>query len=124
MQHDSKTLIFVYNADGTFGAKLRDVYTKVTAPKAQDCNLCAVTYPLIAMDATWRTYTQSLAQKVLFLHRDEFHAQYPSRADDALPAAYMLDAESPHLMLSRDQINGVHSVSDLIGLVQTALQKN
>lgn len=113
-------LIFVYNASGSFGAKLRDTLKKVTAPHVQDCNLCAITYPLFAMNKEWSTFTKSLPHEVVFLHRDEFRSQHPEQKDVPLPAVFTEDPAGLRVLIPADDINKARSVADLIALVRKA----
>jgi hypothetical protein len=116
-------LLFVYNADGSFGAKLRDTVKKITAPNAQECNLCAITYPLFAMDAQWKGFTKSLPHETVFLHRDEFRTEHPEQKGAPLPAVFTEENGTLHTLISREEINSAHTVSDLIALVQKALAR-
>lgn len=81
-------LIFVYNADSGFMNALKGVTQKAVSPKTYSCNLCQVTHPGVTMEAQWRTFIESLPEKPVFLHRDEFHKQYPSQKDIQLPAVF------------------------------------
>lgn len=114
-------LLFVYNADGSFGATLRDTAKKIATPKHQECNLCAITYPLFAMDKEWSDFTKSLPHEVVFLHRDEFRSKYPDRASESLPAVFAEDGNGLHALIPSEAINGVHTVPELEALVQKAV---
>jgi len=116
-------LVFVYNADRSFGAKLRDTVKKVAVPRAQECNLCAITYPLFAMDAQWSKFTKSLPYQVLFLHRDEFHSQYPEQKNVFLPAVFAEEGDSLRVLISREAINSARNVAELISLVQKSIER-
>lgn len=114
-------LLFVYNADGSFGAAVRDTVKKIATPQAQECNLCAITYPLFAMDKRWSEFTKSLPYEVAFFHRDEFHAQYPDQKETPLPAVFAERDGTLDVLVHRDDINTAQSVAGLIALVQKGL---
>ncbi|MDE2078926.1 MAG: hypothetical protein KGI73_00915 [Patescibacteria group bacterium] len=114
-------LLFVYNADGSFAASMRDTVKKVVAPKHQECNLCAITYPLFAMDKEWSAFVKTLPHEVVFLHRDEFRAKYPEQKGMSLPAVFAEDESGLRVLIPSEDINHAKSVADLIALVQKSL---
>jgi len=115
-------ILFVYNADGTFGAVVKDVVKKAVSADSQECNLCKVTYPLFAMDKTWRDFVSSLPHEVIFLHRDEFHKQYPHQQNIPLPAVFAEESNTFRALISRDELNSIKNVEELISLVQSVLR--
>lgn len=114
-------LLFVYNADGSFGATVRDTVKKIASPNSQECNLCAITYPLFAMDKRWSDFTKSLPHKVIFMHRDEFRAQYPELKEVRLPAVLAESEGNLSVLIPREDINSAHSVEAMIALVEKKL---
>lgn len=114
-------LIFVYNADGSFSATMRDTIRKIVSPGTQECDLCRITYPRFAMDRQWSEFTKSLPHQVLFLHRDEFRTQYPNKKDMLLPAVFTEDAAGLQLLIPREDINKARDVNDLISTVRKTL---
>lgn len=116
-------LIFVYNSDGTFASLIKDTAHKLTSPTTYSCNLCRLTYPIALMDKGWKKFIESLPYKVEFLHRDEFHKQYPDQKRIKLPAVFKEDPSVLRLLISHDEINKAQNIQELIKLVEHLLPK-
>ena len=111
-------LLFVYNADSTFAAWIRDGITKVFAPHRYPCNLCKITFGLLLMKKKWKRYTQNLPYRVEFLHRDEFKRRYYT--DEELPAAFLAGNELS-VLLTAEEINGLATEHSLIALMEAKI---
>ncbi|MBI4160733.1 MAG: GTPase [Candidatus Yanofskybacteria bacterium] len=116
-------LIFVYNSDGTIPSLIKDAAHKVISPGTYSCNLCRITYSGMAMQKTWRTFTQSLPYEVIFLHRDEFRKEYPSQKDIRLPALFVEGTLGLSLLIPHMEINKAKNVDGLIEIVKHFLPK-
>jgi len=112
-----KQILFVYNADSTFAASIKDFIIKLIAPRRYACNLCMVTYGVLRMKREWKDFIAALPQTVEFLHRDEFRDRY--RDDAPLPAVFGLEANKPRLLIGAEEINQLHTLSELKELVKT-----
>ena len=110
-------LLFVYNADSTLPAAVKDFFIKLIAPRRYACNLCMVTYGVLRMKREWKDFIESSPREADFLHRDEFRDRYHD--DTPLPAAFWLDGETPRLLISAEEMNRLHTVSELKALVRT-----
>lgn len=116
-------LLFVYNADSGFASSVKDMAHKLVSPDTYSCNLCKLTYPLISMDPEWKKFAESLPYEVGFLHRDEFHKQYPDQKQVELPALFEDDSSALRFLIARGEINKAQSISELIKIVESALPK-
>ena len=114
-------LIFVYNSDGTFASLIKDTAHKLVSPTTYPCNLCRLTYPVAFMDAEWRKFIESLPYEAFFLHRDEFHRQYPGQAQVPLPAVFAEDSSGLRVLISHSQINEARSIGELMQHVRHSL---
>ena len=114
-------LIFVYNSDGTIASLVKDTAHKIISPKTYPCNLCRITYPGVTMQEEWQKFIQSLPHEVLFLHRDEFHKQYPNKKNTQLPAAFTENPTELNLLVPHTEINRAKNVKDLIEIVKRFL---
>lgn len=111
-------LIFVYNSDGTIASLIKDTVHKVASPKTYPCNLCKITYPGVTMQEDWQKFIDSLPDKPIFLHRDEFRKQCPSKANVPLPAVFTENPAGLDVLVSHTEINKAKSVQDLIEIVR------
>lgn len=116
-------LIFVYNSDGTVASLIKDTAHKLVSPKTYPCNLCRLTYPLASMNEEWRKFIESLPHEVVFLHRDEFHKQYPEQKSVPLPAVFSTDASATRLLIDSSEINKAKSPPELIEIVRRFLPR-
>ena len=116
MQKDTN-LIFVYNAGSSFFSTVNDVVRKVIAPNSQECSLCRITYGPLSMKDEWRNFLESLSQRKIFLHKDEFHRLYPKKADTELPAIFTDEKGEINLFISAQEINLAKTIADLINLI-------
>lgn len=116
-------LIFVYNSDGTFASLVKDTARKLVSPTTYPCNLCRLTYPAALMDKEWKKFIGSLPYEVSFLHRDEFHRQYPKQKEIQLPAVFKEDSSGINPFVSYDEVSKAKSVQELIQAVKRFLAK-
>lgn len=116
-------LIFVYNSDGTMLSLIKDTAHKLVSPKTYPCNLCRITYPVATMQAGWQKFIASLPEEPIFLHRDEFHKQYPSQKDVQLPAVFTERFIGPEMLIPHTEINKAQNAKSLIEIVQRFLPK-
>ena len=114
-----KELIFVYNADSTVAALVKDILVKIFTPQKYACNLCMITYGLVRMKRAWKVFIEGLPNDVRFLHRDEFRDRYGD--GPRFPAAFAVEKGKPELFLSAGEIDAVDSLDELIGLVKGKL---
>ena len=113
---ETRTLLFVYNADTGLFNVVTDYAHKILSPKTYPCNLCALTYSNMGMNKQWKEFIEHFTVPIEFLHRDEFVKRHASE-DTALPAAFIKRGESITMLISHSEINGCTSVEDLINLV-------
>jgi len=116
-------LIFVYNSDGTVLSLVKDTAHKLVSPSTYPCNLCRITYPGVTMQEDWQKFIKSLPHEVTFLHRDEFHEQYPDQKNIQLPAVFTESASGLSLLISNMEINKTKNVVELIETVKRFLPK-
>lgn len=114
-----KQLIFVYNADSGVLSQIKDILVKVFSPKRYACNLCMVTYGLVRMKRAWKVFLEAVPRNIRFLHRNEFRDRYGE--DSGLPAAFTVENGKLVPFLTAQEINGVDSLDELIGLVKGKL---
>lgn len=117
-------LLFVYNADATLAAAASDFVTRIFAPQDYACNLCMVTYGPLTMRSPWKEFLDTLPNKKTFLHRDEFRKQYPERADEPLPAVFVVENDALKLLLGPEDINSVKDWQGLKTLLVSALERH
>ena len=112
-------LLFVYNADSAVLVQVKDFLVKIFVPKKYACNLCMITYGSVRMKRPWKVFIEGLPYSVRFLHRDEVRDRYVD--ESPLPAVFIVESGKPVPLLSAREINGVHSLDELIGLLKQRL---
>ena len=116
------TLLFVYNADSTFFAQVSDFTHKLIAPKTYGCNLCMITYGLFEMKGEWKEFLDTLSQRKIFLHRDEFVKKYSSYARVQLPAIFVISNGVVNELVSAQEINHEKAIAGLKKLLLAKLR--
>ncbi len=112
-------LIFVYNADSGIFSALADVAHKAISPETYPCNLCKITFGAISEKEEWKKYIASLPHDSTFLHRDEFHAAYPSMRQVPLPAVFARTGDHLEVVVPAEVLHTAKTKEDLIALVST-----
>lgn len=116
-------LIFVYNVNSNLLALIGATTHKLASPKTyMACNLCKLTYPGIFMNKEWKQFISSLPYVTEFLHRDEFIKKYPDQKDIKLPATFIDNGSSLHLVISNEEINKAKNISELIEITKHFLK--
>ena len=110
---ETKELLFVYNADVGFFAQVTDFAHKILSPRTYACSLCKLTYGAFTIKQQWKEFLSRLPHKLIFLHRDEFYAQYPSMAKILLPAVFVLSKGKLNVFLSAAEINAADDLTQL-----------
>jgi len=115
----SSKLIFVYNADASLFAAASDFTKRILNPEEYECNLCMVTYGNFGMmKDEWKKYIDEQPQEKIFLHRDEFAKVYPNLNND-LPAIFCSDDTSTRVLVTKDEIEKVETVPEMIDLLES-----
>ena len=123
MKQENRTLLFVYNADGTFFASVTDYVHKIISPKTYQCKLCKLTYGNAGMKKEWQTFLETLPYKKQFQHRDEFLRIHPEFTDIPLPAIFVLTEKTPYIVLNEITIEKANSLSQLQDVLMKGLEK-
>lgn len=114
-------LWFVYNADSGLGNTLLDGAHKVLSPATYACKLCQLTHGAFTERKAWKDFRQSHTLPMHFLHKDEFRKEFASKYGHAYNFPVVLGNTGSELevVVSRDELNALKTVSDLILLLQT-----
>ena len=118
---ETKTLLFVYNADTGLFSVVTDYAHKIISPKTYPCNLCALTYGNVGMNNKWKEFIANLKVPIVFLHRDEFVNQFDVK-DTQLPAVFLQQDESVKMIITHDEVNKCTAVEELIDLVTKKIE--
>ena len=117
----NNTLVFVYNADSTLKAAAIDFVTRFVAPNKYSCNLCMVTYGPVREKQPWRKFLDTLPNKKVFLHRDEFLKKYPEHKNIKLPVIFTDFSGKLEVLVEAQEINQVKDAEGLIKLLTKKL---
>ena len=118
-----ETLLFVYNADSGKINGLLDSLHKAVSPSTYDCRLCSITFGLKEEKRAWKEFRENLEIETEFLHRDEFQKQYASKFGHKFefPVVLYRGNKGLELLISREDINSITSVDQLMKLVNRSL---
>lgn len=115
-------LLFVYNADSGFVNALSDAAHKMFFPETYPCSLGKLGYGPLMIKKEWKEFLRELPFKVVFLHKDEFCADYPQFSHMELPAAFTIKGDTIFNTISSSEINGISDLYELIDLVSSKLE--
>lgn len=112
-------LIFVYNAKSGVAQALMDSVHKMVSPETYDCNLCAITFGLVAEDPLWKTFRKNSDHDMVFLHSDEFEKQFRSKWLPRYEFPIVLTEENNELLIfiTSEEINAMKNSEELIELI-------
>ncbi len=119
---ENVTLVFVYNADSGVFNLLSDVAHKIFSPQTYNCNLCAVTHGNFGVKNEWREYLKTLPVLFVFLHADEFKAEY--KIENAkLPAVFSLKDGDTKEFIDAETINNCRNIDELKTVINVKLKQ-
>jgi len=110
-------LIFVYNADSSPFAQIKDSIHKSISPKTYGCRLCALTFGALREKQQWAEFIKTLGIETKFLHKDEFVSTYSAQKFDNFPAVFLKKENGLKLLISKEEIEKQNTLDDLIDLV-------
>ena len=108
-----ESILFVYNADGTYLAKAKDFVHRIVSSSTYQCNLCKITYGNVSMNSRWKRFIEELPMSIRFLHKDEFEQCYPEYSTD-YPVALRESNHQLNIFISTDELNGFGNLDELI----------
>lgn len=116
-------LLFVYNADSGLYNTLTDMAHKILSPETYACSLCSITHGVFKERDEWRSFIETLPVACTFLHRDDFHQQYPEMGNLSLPTVLLQSDEGLVELMDRANIVGCDSVKDLSSMILKRLDE-
>ena len=115
-----ESILFVYNADGSYLGKAKDFVHKIVSSSTYQCNLCKMTYGSVFMNSQWKKFVEELPATIRFLHKDEFERSYPEYLTD-YPVALREKNDQLNIFISTDEMNGFENLDELIHAVGNKL---
>ena len=112
-------LIFVYNADSGVRNIVMDSVHKILSPSTYECSLCDITYGAFTENSTWKKFRKETDLQMVFLHKDEFAAQYKSKFGHKFTFPIVL-AETEmglEVLVKTQELNGLSDANELIDLL-------
>jgi hypothetical protein len=114
MSSEQITVIFVHNEDGGLKTSIKDVARHAVKKKNEHCNLCSIIFSTNRTRRTWNDFTRCLNINFQYLYRDEFIHQFA--INDGFPAAYLYGDENMRVLISREKMEAVVDVQELMEL--------
>ena len=111
-------LLFVYNADTGLFNTMADIGHKIFSPDTYQCDLCQLTHGYFSERNQWREFIEKLEIDCRFLHRDEFHKQFPGQPD-ALPAIFIQTENDLKACIDAEQLKQINNLDELINTVKS-----
>lgn len=112
---ESRELVFVYNARSGLFSKMTDFAHKIVSPTTYACNLCNLTHGTFEMQQEWSQFLKELPYKVTFQYRN---LATDLRDSEKAPLLLLKQEGETTVLLSAEDINAIHSLSELIKMVR------
>jgi len=119
-----KELIFIYNAKSGLVNEMIDFAHKIVSPGTYDCNLCAMSYGTFTKKKRWSDYINSLPIKSTFTYKDKVSALEKELSNLKFPTIIIRDGVELNEIISRDEINSIKNLNQLISLLNERLDEN
>ena len=112
-------LFFIYNADSGTRNAIMDSMHKIFSPQTYDCNLCDITFGVVAENKTWKRFRMESPHEMVFLHRDEFTKTYKSKFGYkfSFPIVLVEGESGFEVLISSEELNQLATAQELIALV-------
>jgi len=121
---EDKELIFIYNAKSGLVNEMIDFAHKIVSPETYDCNLCAISYGTFTKKKKWSNYINSLPIKSTFTYKDKISALKKELSSLRFPTIIIRDGVQLNEIISRNEINSIKNLNQLISLLNERLDEN
>ena len=121
---EDKELIFIYNAKSGLVNEMIDFAHKLVSPGTYDCNLCAISYGTFTKKKRWSDYINYLPIKSTFRYKDKVLALEKELSNLKFPTIIIRDGVELNEIISRNEINSIKSLNQLISLLNERLDEN
>jgi hypothetical protein len=116
-------LIFVYNADSGKWNAYMDMAHKILSPSTYPCSLCDLTYGIFKIRPEWDKFVRNSPIPFEFLHKDEFHEQYPEFKNLALPVILIQNKiNTSNVLISQIELAELEQIQNLEHLILSKLE--
>lgn len=121
----NQKLLFVYNANSGARNAILDSMHKVFSPSTYNCNLCDITFGVMAENRAWKKFRGQSNIPMSFLHRDEFAKTYASKFGHkyTFPVVLIEGNDELELFISTEELNAMQSAQELIDTIQKRIKK-
>ena len=121
---EDKELIFIYNAKSGLVNEMIDFAHKIVSPETYDCNLCAISYGTFTKKKRWSDYINSLPIKSTFTYKDKISGFKKKLSSLKFPTIIIRDGVELNEIISRNEINNIKNLNQLISLLNERLDEN
>lgn len=119
----TRTLIFIYNANGGIFSAMADAAHKLVSPETYPCSLCAITYGAVSMRGEWKTYLKRLGHETRFYHRDDFARDWPGEAVTLPAILEVTEGGALSTVIAKEDLDTVQSVAQLVSMLEDRLAR-
>lgn len=104
-------VLFVYNVNSDLFSAASGWVHKILSPSSYQCHLCTLTYGDFFVKQEWKSFTEMLPVKTVFLHKDEFAGK--SEFEVPLPAVFFQSEDGIKEIISQAELNSFQSLDEL-----------
>ena len=122
--YEDKELIFIYNTKSGLVNEMVDFAHKIVSSKTYDCNLCAISYNTFTKKKRWSDYINSLPIKSVFTYKDKVSSLGKELSNLEFPTIIFRNGVELNEIISRNEINSINNINQLISLLNERLDEN
>ncbi|MCR9173045.1 MAG: hypothetical protein NXI10_11160 [bacterium] len=109
-------LFFVYNARKGVGNMLMDGLHKVVSPSTYACDLCSITYGVVAKKKDWKAFIEESKIPIRFYYKNTLPKEIDQNLD--FPVVLRYENSSVTCILDRQDFAAINDLSDFIVLLK------
>ena len=121
---EDKELIIIYNVKSGFVNEMIDFAHKIVSPKTYECNLCAISYNTFTKKKRWSDYINSLPIKSVFTYKNKVSSLDKELSNLEFPTILFRNGVELNEIISRNEINSINNINQLISLLNERLDEN
>src|SRR5690606_30777946 len=95
------------------------------SPSTYNCNLCDITFGLVAENKVWKKFREKSDIQMTFLHKDEFAKTYASKFGHkfTFPIVLFEGNDGLEIFISTEELNALETSQELIDIIKGRTKK-
>lgn len=118
--NNSKTLVFVYNAESNWLNKVTDFAHKAIKPQTYQCDLCSLTHGVFKERKQWTNFLKSIDYNTEFYYKNK----YDNSKDTHEPPCIILKEDNcSKLLFSNSELSKFKNINEFVAEFKVRLNE-